>query len=113
MSNVTDSNIDSDTGTTEKIYATSDVAKMIGISTARVRKYSQSLENKGYVFIRSKVNGKQKARLYRYRDVESLRNLKEIRGESNITVEQVTGVTIENSSKRAIQGIWYSKKQVI
>lgn len=47
MSNTTDSDINNDTGTTEKVYATSEVAKMISIAPVTVRKYSQSLENKG------------------------------------------------------------------
>lgn len=99
------SSIDSDTGITEKVYATSEVARIIGIAPVTVRKYSQELENKGYVFIRSKIKGRQKARLYRYSDVESLRYLKEIREESNITVDQATSITVERLGKGAIQSI--------
>lgn len=103
----------SDTGTTEKVYSTSEVATMIGIAAVTVRKYSQELESKGYVFLRSEVKSRQKARMYRYKDVETLRYLKEIREKSHITVEQATNITVERLGKGAIQDIASTDTQEI
>jgi len=79
--------------------ATSEVAKLIGIAPVTARKYSQLLEEKGYVFIRSTVKSRQKARLYRYKDIEILRYLTNIRKEGRITVDEATNITIEKLGK--------------
>lgn len=91
----TKSNIDY----TERAYSTSEVAKMIGAAIPTIRKYSQSLESKGYEFIRSKEKGRQRARLYTHNDIMALRYLKETREQANITVEEATNIVVEKFGK--------------
>lgn len=95
----------SDTDYTERAYSTSEISKMIGIAVPTVRKYSQSLESKGYVFLKAKGTGKHQARLYLEKDVTALRYLKEIREKSNMKVEQATSVVIERLGKGSIQTV--------
>lgn len=98
-------NIDSNTGFTERAYKTSEIATMIGIAVPTVRKYAQSLESKGYTFLRGQATGQHQARLFIEKDVMALRYLKDIREKSNITVEQATNIVAERFNEKAIPPI--------
>lgn len=87
----------------EKTYLTSEVSKMLGMANTTIRKYSQSLESKGYSFTKGQGTGARRARLYTDKDVTVLRYLKEIREETNITVERATSVVVERFGKGTTQ----------
>lgn len=97
--------IHSDIEYTERAYTTSEVATMLDIAVPTVRKYSQSLESKGYTFLKGKGTGQHQARLFIESDVTALRYLKDIREKSNMTVDQATSIVIERFGKGAIQPI--------
>lgn len=92
-----------DIGDSPKTYFTSDVAKMIGVAPTTVRKYSQSLQSKGYSFLKGKGTGNRQARLFTDKDITVMRYLKEIRKDTNITVERATSIVIERFGKGTIQ----------
>lgn len=92
-------NMKNDTDNSEKVYGTSEVADILNIAIPTVRKYSQSLEAQGYQFMRSKVKGRHKARLYRYSDIEALQYLVNIRTKTNVKVEHATSIVIERLGK--------------
>jgi|SRR5690625_728396 len=92
-----------DIGDSPKTYFTSDVAKMIGVAPTTVRKYSQSLQSKGYSFLKGKGTGNRQARLFTDKDVTVMRYLKEIRKDTNITVERATSIVIERFSDNTTQ----------
>lgn len=94
-----------DTEYTERAYSTSEVATMLDIAVPTVRKYAQSLEGKGYVFLKTKGTGKHQARLFVEKDITALRFLKDIRNKGNTTVEQATSIVIERFGKGAIQSV--------
>lgn len=91
----------SHTETTEKAYATKELAVMLDIAVPTVRKYALSLESMDYKFIRSESG----ARLFIEKDIMALRYLKELRDKTNIKVEQATNIVIEKFGKGAIQDI--------
>src|SRR5699024_6109127 len=99
------SNTSSDIEYTEKAYTTSEVATMLDIAVPTVRKYAQTLEKAGYVFLKTKKTGKQQARLFVEKDIISLRYLIQIREKSNIRVNEAVDVVINKFGKGAIQGI--------
>lgn len=99
----TKDDVDNSIDYTEKTYLTSEVSKMLGMATTTIRKYSQSLESKGYSFTKGKGTGKKQARLFTEKDVTVLRYLKEIREETNITVERATSIVIERFGKGSTQ----------
>lgn len=103
MVNDTKDNTDDSIDYTEKTYLTSEVAKMLGMATTTIRKYSQSLESKAYSFTKGKGTGKTQARLFTEKDVTVLRYLKEIREETNITVDRATSIVIERFGKGSTQ----------
>lgn len=105
MGNDTRGNSNNDIEYTERAYSTSEVATMIDIAVPTVRKYAQSLESQGYMFIRTKGTGKHQARLFVEKDVTALRYLKDVREKGNTTVEQATSIVIERFGKGAIQSI--------
>src|SRR5699024_2723987 len=105
MPDDTKGDINNDIEYTERAYTTSEVATMIGIAVPTVRKYAQSLESQGYMFIRTKGTGKHQARLFVEKDVTALRYLKDIREKSNMTVDQATSIVIERFGKGAIQSV--------
>jgi DNA-binding transcriptional MerR regulator len=90
---------------TEKAYTTSETARMMDIAVPTVRKYSQSLENHGYVFVKGKGTGQYEARLFLEKDIQALRYLKDIREKGGITVKQATSIVIERFGKGAIQDV--------
>ncbi len=104
--NMTDNAIDTiedDIGEAETTYLTSEVSKMLGMANTTIRKYSQSLESKGYSFTKGQGTGARRARLYTDKDITVLRYLKEIREETNITVERATSVVVERFGKGTTQ----------
>jgi len=103
MVNNIQGNMHNDIDKTQKTYFTSEVSKMLGMAATTIRKYSQSLESNGYSFIKGKGTGTRQARLFTDKDVTVLRYLKEIREETNITVERATGIVIERFGKGTTQ----------
>lgn len=101
-------NIDSNTEYTERAYQTREIATMLDMAVPTVRKYSQSLERAGYEFIKTKGTGKQRARLFIEKDVSVLRYLKQLRENSNITVDEAVSIVIDKFGKGAIQAIRHS-----
>src|SRR5699024_7483054 len=95
----------SDTEYTEKAYYTSEVATMLDMAVPTIRKYAQTLERKGYVFLKTQNTKKQQSRLFVNKDITVLRYLKDIRSKGNTTVEQASSIVIERFGKGAIQGI--------
>lgn len=87
----------------EKTYLTGEVSKMLGMANTTIRKYSQSLESKGYSFLKGKGTGSRQARLYIDKDITVLRYLKEIREETNITVERATSLVVERFGRGTAQ----------
>lgn len=90
---------------TERAYATSEVATMLDIAVPTVRKYAQTLERNGYVFLKTQKTGKQQSRMFVESDITALRYLKDIREKGSTTVEQASSIVIERFGKGAIQGI--------
>lgn len=86
MKDDTKETIYSDVEYTERAYQTSEVAKMLDQTVPTIRKYSQTLESKGYVFLKGKGTGQHQARLYIEKDIAALRYLKDILEKSNMTV---------------------------
>lgn len=84
-----------DTGTNEKAYTTGEIATMLDMGATTVRKYALQLESVGYEFFKTKNN----ARLFVENDIMAIRYLKELRGKSNITVEQASNIVIEKFGK--------------
>ena len=105
MADDTKETLYSDTEHIERAYQTSEVASMLGLAVPTIRKYSQILESKGYVFLKGKGTGQHQARLFIESDVTALRYLKDIREKSNMTVDQATSIVIERFGKGAIQPI--------
>lgn len=105
MTNDIKGNPNNDMGYTERAYQTSEVATMIDIAVPTVRKYAQTLESKGYTFIRSKGTGQHQARLFVEKDVMALRYLKETREKGNLTVDRAASIVIERFGKSAIQSV--------
>jgi len=97
--------MENDTDYNERAYTTSEVATMLDIAIPTVRKYSQTLERAGYVFIKSKATGKHQARLFIEKDVTALRYFKQLREKSNIKVEEAASIIIEKFGKGAIQSV--------
>ncbi|PAV28627.1 hypothetical protein CIL05_15135 [Virgibacillus profundi] len=87
--------------TTEKAYSTSEIAVMLDIAVPTVRKYARQLESSGYEILKSKSN----ARLFVEKDIMVLRYLKELRGKSNITVEQAANVVLKRFDTEPIQTV--------
>ena len=85
-------------------YTTNQVATMDGIAVPTVRKYSQHLESKGYVFQKSNNTGRRRKRMFIEKDIEALKHLKKLRNENNMTVEDATNAVIKKFSSKAIQG---------
>lgn len=83
----------------KKTYTTKDVATLLDMAISTVRKYAQYLEKAGYLII--KTEGK--ARIFTESDIMVLRYLKELRDNTNITVEQATNVVVEKFNKEEIQ----------
>src|SRR5699024_1784156 len=105
MPDDTKGDINNDIEYTERAYTTSEVATMIGIAVPTVRKYAQSLESQGYLFIRTKATGKHQASVFVEKDIKALRYLKYIREKSNMTVDKATSIVIEHIGKEAIQNV--------
>lgn len=105
MAEDTSNDIGNDTEYTERAYQTSEVATMLDIAVPTVRKYAQSLESKGYIFIKGQGTGKHQTRLFLEKDIMALRFLKEIREENKITVDRATSIVIERFGKGAIQTV--------
>lgn len=97
--------MENNTEYTERAYSTSEVAAMLDMAIPTVRKYSQELEKKGYVYIKSKRTGSHQARLYTEKDVTALRYFKELRANSHIKVDTAANIVIERFGKGAIQSI--------
>lgn len=101
---------DNDIGVAEETYLTSEVSDMLGMANTTIRKYSQSLESKGYSFLKGQGTGSRQARLYTDKDVTVLRYLKEIREETNITVERATSLVVERFGRGATQSMLPEKR---
>jgi len=86
-----------------KQYTTNQVATMVGIAVPTVRKYSQHLESKGYVFLKSNNTGKRKKRMYIEKDIETLKYLKKLRNENNMMFEDAINVVINKFSSKTVQ----------
>ena len=102
----TDNNI----GVAEQTYLTSEVSDMLGMANTTIRKYSQSLESKGYSFLKGQGTGSRQARLYTDKDITVLRYLKEIREETNITVERATSLVVERFGRGTTQSMLPEKR---
>lgn len=98
-------NSSNDIDYTERAYQTSEIATMLDIAVPTVRKYAQSLEGKGYVFLKGRGTGKHQARLFVEKDVNALRYLKDIREKGNMTVEQATNIVTERFNGGVIQRV--------
>jgi predicted transcriptional regulator len=105
MAEDTKNDVANDTEYTERAYQTSEVATMLDIAVPTVRKYAQSLESKGYVFIKGQGTGTHQARLFLEKDIMALRFLKEIREKNKITVDRATSIVIERFGKGTIQTV--------
>lgn len=99
----TESNAISDINQMDNTYLTGETSKMLGMASTTVRKYSQSLEDKGYSFLKGKGTGQHQARIYTEKDITVLRYLKEIREDSNITVDRATSIVIQRFGVGATQ----------
>lgn len=97
--------MENDTNFNEKAYTTSEIATMLDMAVPTVRKYSQSLERGGYVFIKGKGKGKHPSRLFIQNDITAFRYLKQLRENSNITVDEASSIVISKFGKGAIQTI--------
>src|SRR5699024_4748027 len=78
---------------------------MLGIAVPTVRKYAQSLERAGYVFIKGKGKGKHPSRLFVENDIMAFRYIIQLRSNSNITVDESVSIVINKFGKGAIQSI--------
>src|SRR5699024_1943920 len=87
-----------------KQYTTNQVATIVGIAVPTVRKYSQHLESKGYVFLKSNSTGRRQKRMFIEKDIEALKHLKKLRNQNNMTVENATNEVIKKFSSKVIQG---------
>lgn len=105
MANDTKGDLKNDIGYTEKAYQTSEVAIMLDIAVPTVRKYAQNLERKGYTFIKTKGTGMHQARLFVEKDIMALRYLKDVREQSNLTVDRATSIVIDRFGRGSIQSV--------
>src|SRR5699024_429825 len=87
-----------------KQYTTNQVATMVEIAVPTVRKYSQHLESKGYVFLKSNSTGRRQKRMFIEKDIEALKHLKKLRNQNNMTVENATNEVVKKFSSKATQG---------
>ena len=101
---------DNDIGVAKETYLTSEVSDMLGMANTTIRKYSQSLESKGYSFLKGQGTGSRQARLYTDKDITVLRYLKEIREETNITVERATSLVVERFGRGTTQSMLPEKR---
>ena len=97
--------MESNTDYNERAYTTSELAGMLGIAVPTVRKYAQSLERAGYVFIKGKGKGKHPSRLFVENDIMAFRYIIQLRSNSNITVDESVSIVINKFGKGAIQSI--------
>lgn len=113
MINNIDGNIENDIEYTERAYTTSEVATMLSIAVPTVRKYAQTMEKEGYIFIKTKKTGKQQSRLFTEKDITSFRYLIQLREKSNIKVSEAVSIIINKFGKGAIQDIMPSDTEKI
>lgn len=85
----------------EKTYTTKEIATLLDMAISTVRKYAQHLEKAGYLIV--KTEGK--ARVFTESDIMVLRYLKELRDNTNITVEQATSIVVEKFNKNETQSV--------
>jgi uncharacterized coiled-coil protein SlyX/DNA-binding transcriptional regulator YhcF (GntR family) len=88
-----------DISTQERAFSTKDIAVMVDIAEPTVRKYAQALEKAGYHFIKSE-NG---TRTFIQFDAMVLRYLKELRGKTNMSVENASEIVAAKYNKKPIQ----------